>query len=116
MPVLEKAHLRQRERGRLAKLRSIASHCGEAAPENIPTVPPLLNPTTSSTRTSAISKAENNLKQNRKEKKLTTAPKPDIEIQMTPHKPKKSNINYTSEDEEMIIYDVDEFLNFSREF
>ncbi|GFT45026.1 hypothetical protein TNCV_3790211 [Trichonephila clavipes] len=80
--------------------------------KNRPTVP-LLNTTTSNSHTSAVPNAANNLKQSRKnKKKRTTEEKPDIEIQMTPYKPKKSNIHYTSEDEEMIIYDVDESLNY----
>ncbi|GFW95348.1 uncharacterized protein TNCV_2970701 [Trichonephila clavipes] len=36
--------------------------------------------------------------------------KPEIEIKMTLHKPKKTLFHYDSEDEDMIIYDVDEKL------
>ncbi|GFX55693.1 hypothetical protein TNCV_3427641 [Trichonephila clavipes] len=61
---------------------SLNTSASSLSAENMPTVP-LLNPSASNTRTA------NNLKQNRKKKKLTTKPKPDIEIQMTPHKPKK---------------------------
>ncbi|GFV02319.1 RNase H domain-containing protein [Trichonephila clavipes] len=49
----------------------------------------LINTTTakSNNRTTAASKSSNNLKQNRKV--LKTEPKPEIEIKITPHKPKK---------------------------
>ncbi|GFS50350.1 hypothetical protein TNCV_1638471 [Trichonephila clavipes] len=86
---------------------SLNTSASSLSAENRPTVP-LLNTTTSNSQTSAVSKAANNLKQSRKNnKKRSAEEKPDIEIQMTPYKPKKSNIHYISENEEIIIYDVD---------
>ncbi|GFT03222.1 hypothetical protein TNCV_3610801 [Trichonephila clavipes] len=65
----------------------------------------------SNSQTSAVSKAANNLKQSRKNRKmLNTEPMPEIEIKMTPHTPKNSSVHYTSEDEDIIIYVVDESL------
>ncbi|GFV34019.1 hypothetical protein TNCV_2614171 [Trichonephila clavipes] len=73
---------------------------------------------TSNSRASTVSKAAKNLKQSRKfflKKGHITKPKPEIEIKMNSlpppaHKPKKGFIYYTSEDEDMILCDVDESL------
>ncbi|GFX39548.1 uncharacterized protein TNCV_2102941 [Trichonephila clavipes] len=44
-----------------------------------------------------------------KMKKRTEVQKPEIEIKMTPHKPRKSaTIDYTTDDEDLIMYDVQE--------
>ncbi|GFV53163.1 hypothetical protein TNCV_3705341 [Trichonephila clavipes] len=54
----------------------------------------------------SISKVVNkNYKRRRKRMKEQ---KPDIEIKMSPHKPNKSYVHYTSEDEDMIVYDVED--------
>ncbi|GFY64117.1 hypothetical protein TNIN_60091 [Trichonephila inaurata madagascariensis] len=48
-------------------------------------------------------------KQNSKNRKRRAKEqKADIEIKMTPYTPKKSYVHHTSEDEDMIVYDIDE--------
>ncbi|GFW96585.1 integrase catalytic domain-containing protein [Trichonephila clavipes] len=72
---------------------------------------PLLDtsPTTSSIQSSFSKVVNKNSKRRRKRMKER---KPDIEIKMSPHKPNKSYIHYTSEDEDMIVYDVEEDDHF----
>ncbi|GFX25467.1 uncharacterized protein TNCV_1998681 [Trichonephila clavipes] len=49
------------------------------------------------------------LKQNSKNrKKRVKEQKAEIEIKLTPHTPNKSYVHHTSEDEDMIVYDVEE--------
>ncbi|GFS65257.1 hypothetical protein TNCV_2451021 [Trichonephila clavipes] len=72
---------------------------------------PLLDtsPTLSSSQPS-IPKVVN--KSSKRRRKRTKEQKPDIEINMSPHKPNKSYAHYTSEDEDMIVYDVEEDEHF----
>ncbi|GFS55660.1 uncharacterized protein TNCV_131721 [Trichonephila clavipes] len=54
------------------------------------------------------SQIPNRLKQNSKNRKRRVIEqKAEIEIKLTPHTPKKSYVHHTSEDENMIMYDVD---------
>ncbi|GFW90141.1 uncharacterized protein TNCV_1789631 [Trichonephila clavipes] len=66
---------------------------------------PLLDtsPTTSSSQPSILKDVNKNSKRSRKRTKKL---KPDIEIKMSPLKPKKSYVHCTSKDEDMIVYDV----------
>ncbi|GFX99995.1 uncharacterized protein TNCV_1340941 [Trichonephila clavipes] len=68
---------------------------------------PLLDtsPTTSSSQPFFLKVVNKNSKRKRKRMKEQ---KSDIEIKMSPHKPNKSYVHYISEDEDMIVYDVEE--------
>ncbi|GFY27080.1 uncharacterized protein TNCV_2067011 [Trichonephila clavipes] len=75
-----------------------------------PPVPLLdISPTTSSSQP-PISKVvnKNSIRMGKRTKEL----KPDIEIKMSPHKPNKSYVHYTSEDMDMIVHDVEEDEHF----
>ncbi|GFW69329.1 uncharacterized protein TNCV_486781 [Trichonephila clavipes] len=67
------------------------------------------SPTTSSSQP-PISKVVN--KNSKRRRKHTKELKPDIEIKMSPHKPNKSYVQYTSEDEDMTVYDVEDDEHF----
>ncbi|GFV28433.1 uncharacterized protein TNCV_3983841 [Trichonephila clavipes] len=65
--------------------------------------------TTPNSELSNTSKAPQNVKQNSKNRrKRTKAQKPEIEIKMALHKPRKSEpTEYITDDEDMIMYDVE---------
>ncbi|GFW95380.1 hypothetical protein TNCV_2971021 [Trichonephila clavipes] len=78
-----------------------------------PSVPlPQSASTTSNSKPSDTSKIPKSIKQNSKNRrKSTTVQKPEIEIKMAPHKPRKSApTEYATDDEDMIMYDVEEEL------
>ncbi|GFX87678.1 uncharacterized protein TNCV_2465711 [Trichonephila clavipes] len=63
--------------------------------------------TTPNSELSNTSKVPQIVKQNSKNRKRTKAQKAEIEIKMAKHKPRKSGpIAYTTDDEDMIMYDV----------
>ncbi|GFS95200.1 hypothetical protein TNCV_2705381 [Trichonephila clavipes] len=66
--------------------------------------------TASNNEPSNTSKISKRLKRNSKNRKkgVQKNKKAEIEVKMTPHTPKKSYIHYDSEEEDMIIYNVDE--------
>ncbi|GFV52882.1 uncharacterized protein TNCV_2875501 [Trichonephila clavipes] len=67
--------------------------------------------TASNNEPSNTSKISKRLKRNSKNRKRRAKEqKAEIEVKMTPHTPKKSYIHYDSEEEDMIIYNVDEKL------
>ncbi|GFT05195.1 putative RNA-directed DNA polymerase from transposon BS [Trichonephila clavipes] len=67
--------------------------------------------TASNNEPSYTSKISKRLKRNSKNRKRRAKEqKAEIEVQMTPHTPKKSYIHYDSEEEDMIIHNVDEKL------
>ncbi|GFU85551.1 hypothetical protein TNCV_761711 [Trichonephila clavipes] len=76
-----------------------------------PSVPlPHSAATTSNSEPSDVSKIPKNAKQNsRNRRKRTKIQKPQIEIKMAAHKPRKSApMEYTTDDEDMLMYDVKE--------
>ncbi|GFX19433.1 uncharacterized protein TNCV_3050911 [Trichonephila clavipes] len=67
--------------------------------------------TASNNEPSNTSKISKRLKRNSKNRKRRAKEqKAEIEVKMTPHTPKKGYIHYDSEEEDMIIYNVDEKL------
>ncbi|GFX80436.1 uncharacterized protein TNCV_177751 [Trichonephila clavipes] len=67
--------------------------------------------TASNNEPSNTSKISKRLKRNSKNRKRRAKEeKAEIEVKMTPHTPKKSYIHYDSEEEDIIIYNVDEKL------
>ncbi|GFX24445.1 uncharacterized protein TNCV_992601 [Trichonephila clavipes] len=66
--------------------------------------------TTPNSELSNTSKVPQNVKQNSKNRrKRTKVQKPEIEIKMAKHKPRKSApTEYTTDDEDLIMYDVEE--------
>ncbi|GFT69163.1 uncharacterized protein TNCV_2566181 [Trichonephila clavipes] len=67
--------------------------------------------TASNNEPSNSSKTSKRLKRNSKNRKRRSKEqKAEIEVKMTPHTPKKNYIRYDWEDEDMIIYNVDEKL------
>ncbi|GFX11957.1 hypothetical protein TNCV_2997411 [Trichonephila clavipes] len=87
-------------------LPSISDRVKNLSTKIHPPVPLLdTSPTTFSSQPS-ISKVVN--KNSKRRRKRTKELKPDIEIKMSPHKLNKSCVHYTSEDEDMIVYNVEE--------
>ncbi|GFY09243.1 uncharacterized protein TNCV_2991611 [Trichonephila clavipes] len=76
-----------------------------------PSVP--LPESASNSKPSNICEISQGVKQNSKNRrKHAKVQKPEIEIKRSPHNPNKSYVHYTSEDEDMIVYDVEEDEKF----
>ncbi|GFX76031.1 uncharacterized protein TNCV_3718021 [Trichonephila clavipes] len=90
-------------------LSSTSDRVGNLSTEIQPPVPLLDTSLTTSPGQPSIPKVVKNSKRRRKR---TKEQKPDIEVKMSPLKPNKSYVHYTSEDEDMIVYDVKEDEHF----
>ncbi|GFX54875.1 uncharacterized protein TNCV_3317921 [Trichonephila clavipes] len=91
-------------------LPSTSDRVENLSTEILPPVPLFeTSPTTSSSQPSFLKVVNKNSKRRRKRMKEQ---KSDIEIKMSPHKPNKIYVHYTSEDEGTIVFDVKEDESF----